>query len=67
MINREDFKLMAVGKYCLGKPSVKAEEFLLFLDGAMFAFDYIEKQNRKDDWHNWEPIKFETKAKECSQ
>lgn len=48
MINREDFKLMAVGKFCLGKSTIKAEEYTLFLDGALFAFDKINKENNQN-------------------
>lgn len=49
MISREDFKLMAVGKYTLGKPSVKSEEYFLFLDGALFAFDKLQAQIKKEE------------------
>jgi len=46
MINREDFKLMAVGKFCIGKTAIKNEDYMIFLEGALFAYDKLLKEEK---------------------
>ena len=62
MVTREDFKLMAVGKYTLGKPSVKSEDYLLYMEAALYAFDYTTKAVKNDESLNSKEGSFSTRS-----
>lgn len=43
-LTREEFKLMAAGNFVLGKPSVDIQHMQIYVDAALFAFDFISKK-----------------------
>lgn len=43
-ITREEFKLMAAGNFVLGKPSVDIQNLQIYVDAALFAYDFIAKK-----------------------
>lgn len=43
-ITREEFKFMAAGNFVLGKPSVDIQHMQIYVDAALFAYDFISKK-----------------------
>lgn len=43
-ITREEFKLMAAGNFVLGKPSVDIQNLQIYVDAALFTYDFIAKK-----------------------
>ncbi len=49
-MEREIFKLIACGQFALSKRqtgTIEIKEMDIFLDGALFTFDFIQKENLK--------------------
>lgn len=46
MIKRDDLKLLAMGKYIALKRTFNQEELDCFVEGAMFASDYLSAKER---------------------
>ena len=47
-MTREEFKRLAAGNFALSKPTIDAKEMETYVDGAIFAYDSMNKK-RTDD------------------
>jgi hypothetical protein len=48
MISREDFKMIAAGKYALMSQTFDKKELDLFVDASVFSYDYLKKYFTKE-------------------
>lgn len=44
-MTREDFKRLAAGNFAMAKPSIDPKEMSVYVDGAIFAWDHLQKRN----------------------
>ena len=51
---REEFKHLAAGQFCYGKPSIDIKELKTYVEGALMAFDALTKQTMKNKIENKE-------------
>ena len=50
-MDRETFKTLSAGKFALSKleDTIDKNQMLAFIEGAVFAWDYINKTKKKED------------------
>ena len=49
-MTREEFKLLSAGQFCFMniKDTIDKDKLLLYLEGAMFAYDYVNKMKNEE-------------------
>ena len=47
-ITREEFKLMAAGRFVLGRGPVDSKHLEIFVDGATWAWDLLKKAQKDE-------------------
>lgn len=50
-MTREEFKLLSAGQFCFMniKDTIDKDKLLLYLEGAMFAYDYVNKMKNEEN------------------
>lgn len=46
-MNRDDFRKLAAGHFVLNKPSIDTKELNVYVEGAVMAWDYLQKEKYK--------------------
>ena len=51
MITRDEFRQQAIGWYATIKPTARLEEMKLYAEGALYAWDYMERKQRQAEYN----------------